>query len=96
MQTADASPTQAERMPLLQTPFYLERVRPVVRYLRRNRLMSAGLIILVCLALFVVVSMLFYRQENIYGEVHGVGGLVVELTGPPEVRPSWNPWGEWP
>ena len=96
MRAADTNTAPAAGTPMFQSAFYVERVRPVLRYLRRNRLMSAGLVILAILALFVIVSMMFYRQENIYGEIHGVNGLVTELTGPPEVRPSWNPWGEWP
>lgn len=73
-----------------------ERFVPVFRYLRRNRMMTGGLLVLLSLSVAIILATTFYRQENIYGEVHGVHGLVVELTGPPEVRPSWNLWGEWP
>ena len=75
---------------------YRERVLPVLRYLRRNRLMVLGLSILGGLALLVLLSYTFYRQIDLYGEEQGVTGLSTALSVPARVKPGWNPWGEFP
>ena len=75
---------------------YQERILPTLRYLRRNRLMVLGLTILGALALMIILSYLFYRQTDLYGEEQGVDGLSTALSVPARIKPSWNPWGEFP
>ena len=75
---------------------YRERILPTLRYLRRNRLMVLGLAILGALALLIILTYLFYRQTDLYGEEQGVDGLSTALSVPARIKPSWNPWGEFP
>ncbi len=75
---------------------YRERVLPVALYLRRNKLMIAGLSVLGLLTLFVLIGYVFYRQEDLYGGTQGLSGLVDAASVPARQPPSWNPWGEYP
>lgn len=76
--------------------FWRVRVVPVLRYLRRNPFMIAGLLILGALAGAVIGGYLFYEQEDLFGEKVGVGDLTRALSVPARERPSWNPFGEYP
>ena len=75
---------------------YQERLLPPLRYLRRNRLMVLGLSILGGLALVILLSYAFYRQEDLYGERQDVNGLATALSVPARLKPTWNPFGEFP
>ena len=79
-----------------RTSMYRERILPILRYLRRNRLMVLGLSILGGLALLILLSYTFYRQTDLYGERQGVNGLSTALSVEARLKPSWNPWGEFP
>ncbi len=76
--------------------FYDDRLLPILRYLRRNRLMIGGIGVFVGLALVVGLTYIFYRQEDILGEVQGVNGLVRAISVPARELPSWNPWSGYP
>ena len=75
---------------------YRERILPTLRYLRRNRLMVLGMAILGGLTLAILLSYTFYRQTDLYGEEQNVNGLSTALSVPARLKPSWNPWGEFP
>ncbi len=79
-----------------QPSVYRERILPILRYLRRNRLMVMGMSILGGLALLVILSYAFYRQTDLYGEEQGVNGLSTALSVKARVKPGWNPWGAHP
>ena len=61
-----------------------------------NRLLAVGMGALTALILTVTISYMFYSQENLSGEPTGVSEMSKELSAFPEIRPSWNPWGEFP
>ncbi len=92
------SPVSAENgsFPQRSLTIYRERVLPPLRYLRRNRLMVLGLVILGGLTLLVLLSYLFYRQTDLLGEEQGVNGLSTALSVPARIKPNWNPFGEFP
>ena len=75
-----------------RSEFTRDRVVPVLRYMRRNRLMLIGLGAFLALILFVGISYLFYSQEDLLGETHGVSGLVRAASVQANQKPSWNPW----
>ncbi len=80
----------------VNSELYVDRILPILRYLRRNRLMIIGLSAFASLALFVALSYLFYTREDLLGEVHGVSGLVRAVSVPANERPSWNPFSGYP
>ncbi len=75
---------------------YRERIRPLLRYLRRNPLLIGGIGLLVGLFGVVVLGYLFYEQEDLLGERQGVSGLTRALSVEAREKPSWNPFGEHP
>ena len=79
-----------------RSEFVHDRVIPILRYLRRNRLMIIGLSAFAALGLFVGVSYLFYSQVDLLGEEQGVNGLVRAASVPQNEKPSWNPWSGYP
>ena len=89
-------PLASTSMGVGQSPFVQDRIIPLLRYLRRNRLLVVGIGALTTLILMVTISYMFYSQENLSGEPTGVSDMAKELSGFPEIRPSWNPWGEFP
>ena len=76
--------------------FMRDRVVPMFRYMRRNRLMVIGIGAFLALTLFVGISYLFYKQEDLLGEIHGVSGLVRAASVQANQKPSWNPWSGYP
>ena len=76
--------------------FIRDRVIPIFRYMRRNRLMLIGLGAFLALIMFVGISYIFYQQVDLLGETHGVGGLVRAASVQANQRPSWNPWSGYP
>ncbi len=76
--------------------FMRDRVIPIFRYMRRNRLMLIGLGAFLALIMFVGISYIFYQQVDLLGETHGVGGLVRAASVQANQRPSWNPWSGYP
>lgn len=76
--------------------FIRDRVVPIFRYMRRNRLMLIGLAAFGALTFFVGISYLFYEQEDLLGETQGVNGLVRAASVQANQRPSWNPWSGYP
>ena len=76
--------------------FIRDRVVPIFRYMRRNRLMLIGLAAFAALTFFVGVSYLFYEQEDLLGETQGVNGLVRAASVQANQKPSWNPWSGYP
>lgn len=76
--------------------FVQDRLIPLYRYLRRNRLLVAGALALLLLICTVGLTYIFYEQENLSSESVGVSEMSKELAAFPEIRPSWNPWGEFP
>ncbi len=91
-------PAGAETESLAQrvATVYEERILPTLRYLRRNRLMVVGMAILGGLTLTILLSYGFYRQTDLYGEEQNVNGLSTALSVPARLKPTWNPWGEFP
>lgn len=89
-------PQPAPRVGFTSSPLYLERILPVGRYLRRNKLMMGGIGILGFIAFIVVIVYLFYEQEDRKGNIEGVNGLVDAASVQPRLEPSWNPWGVHP
>ncbi len=79
-----------------RSDFVRDRVVPIFRYLRRNRLMIIGLGAFAALGLFVGISYLFYSQVDLLGEEQGVNGLVRAASVQANQRPSWNPWSGFP
>ena len=79
-----------------RSEFTRDRVVPILRYMRRNRLIVFGLGAFVALALFVGLSYLFYEQEDLLQERHGVNGLVKAASVQQDQKPSWNPWSGYP
>ena len=79
-----------------RSEFTRDRVVPILRYLRRNRLMIIGLGAFIALALFVGLSYLFYEQEDLLQQKHGVSGLVKAASVQANQKPSWNPWSGYP
>ena len=76
--------------------FMRDRLVPMFRYMRRNRLMVIGIGAFLALTLFVGISYLFYKQEDLLGEIHGVSGLVRAASVQANQKPSWNPWSGYP
>ena len=76
--------------------FTRDRIIPIFRYVRRNRLMLIGIGAFLALTLFVGISYLFYEQEDLLGETQGVNGLVRAASVQANQRPSWNPWSGYP
>ena len=76
--------------------FMRDRVVPIFRYVRRNRLMVIGISAFLALTLFVGISYLFYEQVDLLGETHGVSGLVRAASVQANQKPSWNPWSGYP
>ena len=76
--------------------FTRDRIIPIFRYVRRNRLMLIGIGAFLALTLFVGISYLFYEQEDLLGEPQGVNGLVRAASVQANQRPSWNPWSGYP
>ena len=76
--------------------FTRDRIIPIFRYVRRNRLMLIGIGAFLALTLFVGISYLFYEQEDLLGETRGVNGLVRAASVQANQRPSWNPWSGYP
>ena len=94
-------PTAVSELPrstseLDTTSIYRERIRPLLRYLRRNPLLIGGIGLLVGLFGVVVLGYLFYEQEDLLGERQGVSGLTRALSVEAREKPSWNPFGEHP
>ena len=96
---------QAETQPLelswwdsltARSEFMRDRVVPILRYMRRNRLIVFGLGAFVALTLFVGLSYLFYEQEDLLQERQGVNGLVKAASVQANQKPSWNPWSGYP
>ena len=96
---------QAETQPLelswwdsltARSEFMRDRVVPILRYMRRNRLIVFGLGAFVALTLFVTLSYLFYEQEDLLQERQGVNGLVKAASVQANQKPSWNPWSGYP
>ena len=79
-----------------RSEFVGDRVVPILRYLRRNRLMIIGLSAFAALGLFVGISYLFYSQVDLLGEEQGVNGLVRAASVQANQKPSWNPWSGFP
>ena len=73
--------------------FYRDRIRPLLRYLRRNPLLIGGLGLLIGLFAVVVLGYLFYQQDDLLGEPQGVNGLTRALSVDAREKPSWNPFG---
>ena len=76
--------------------FMRDRVVPIFRYMRRNRLMLIGLAAFAALTFFVGLSYLFYEQKDLLGETQGVNGLVRAASVQANQKPSWNPWSGYP
>ena len=94
-------PTVVSELPQSTTGFdsgniYRERIRPLLRYLRRNPLLIGGIGLLVALFGVVVLGYLFYEQEDLLGERQGVNGLTRALSVEARQKPSWNPFGVYP
>ena len=94
-------PTAVSELPQSTTGFdsgsiYRERIRPLLRYLRRNPLLIGGIGLLVALFGVVVLGYLFYEQEDLLGERQGVNGLTRALSVEARIKPSWNPFGVHP
>ena len=84
-------------MGVAQSSFMHDRIVPLLRYMRRNRLLVVGMAALTALILTVTISYMFYSQDNkLYDEPTGVSEMAKGLSADPEIRPSWNPWGEFP
>ena len=79
-----------------RSEFVRDRIVPILRYTRRNRLVLIGLGAFLALTLFVGISYLFYSQVDLLGERHGVSGLVRAASVQANQRPSWNPWSGYP
>ncbi len=79
-----------------RSEFVRDRVVPILRYMRRNRLILIGLGAFLALILFVGISYLFYSQVDLLGEQHGVGGLVRAASVQANQKPTWNPWSGYP
>lgn len=79
-----------------RSDFTRDRVVPILRYLRRNRMMAIGLAAFLALALFVSLSYAFYEQEDLLQERRGVNGLVKAASVRQNLKPSWNPWSGHP
>ena len=79
-----------------RSEFTRDRVVPILRYMRRNRLIVFGLGAFMALALFLGLSFLFYEQEDSYQERQGVNGLVRAASVKQDQKPSWNPWSGYP
>ena len=79
-----------------RSEFTRDRIVPILRYMRRNRLIVFGLGAFVALTLFVTISYLFYEQEDLLQERHGVNGLVKAASVQANQKPSWNPWSGYP
>ncbi len=79
-----------------RSEFTRDRVVPILRYMRRNRLIVFGLGAFVTLTLFVTISYLFYEQEDLLQERQGVNGLVKAASVQANQKPSWNPWSGYP
>ncbi len=79
-----------------RSEFTRDRVVPILRYMRRNRLMTFGLVAFVALALFVSLSYAFYEQEDLLQKKRGVDGLVKAASVRQNQNPSWNPWSGYP
>ena len=94
-------PTVVSEIPQSTTGFdsgsiYRERIRPLLRYLRRNPLLIGGIGLLMALFGVVVLGYLFYEQEDLLGERQGVNGLTRALSVEARKKPSWNPFGVYP
>lgn len=76
--------------------FMRDRVVPMFRYMRRNRLIVIGLGAFLALTLFVGISFMFYEQEDLLGDTQGVNGLVRAASVQANQKPSWNPWSGYP
>ncbi len=99
MTNATDTVTGSEPTTVEPTPWesiYRERLVPMGRYLRRNKLMAGGLSILGVIVLLVIIGHLFYQQDDRKGNPQRVSELVYAASVPPRLKPSWNPWGEYP
>lgn len=98
MQTARSAPTAASDAPAVELGGSQigERVGSIFKYLRRNRLMLGGLGIFISMTVVVVLSFIFYEQENLFGETVGINELVHTVSVKDRQEPSWNPWSGFP
>lgn len=92
----DNTPARISANSIMDTPFMRERIIPMLRYMRRNRLIVGGIGIFVALGLFVILSFIFYSKVDLLGETQGVNGLVRAISVPARQTPSWNPWSGYP